>query len=73
MIIRCKITKNVRFGGIFFIKSLNPSKKLLSSMLLSRVGRKSETDRFFFRPNTKRSLMSFNKFNCQLDSVGDYM
>ena len=34
------------FGGIFSKISQTP-KKLLSSMYLSRVGRKSETDNFF--------------------------
>ena len=49
MIMKCKITKN-EFFVEFFLKSFKPLKKLLSSMLLSRVGRKSETDKFFFRP-----------------------
>ena len=48
---RCKTTKK-RVLVELFLKSLKPLKKLLSSMQLSRVGRKSETDKFFFRPYT---------------------
>ena len=47
MIMRCKITKKRMFWWIFFLKYLKPQKTLLSSMQLSRVGRKSETDKFF--------------------------
>ena len=48
MIMRCKITVKTHVLVEFFLKSLKPLQKLLSSMLLSRVGRKSETDKFFF-------------------------
>ena len=42
----------------FFLKSLKPlKKKLLSSMKLSRVDRKSETDKLkFFRPYSRNIL-----------------
>ena len=40
---RCKTTKKCMFEVEFFLKSLKPLKKLLGS----RVGRKSETDKFF--------------------------
>ena len=39
----------------FFLKSLKPLKKLLSSMKLSRVDRKSETDKFS-RPYSRNIL-----------------
>ena len=45
---------HVCFGG-FFSKISRPSKKLLSSMKLSRVDRKSETDKFF-RPYSRNIL-----------------
>ena len=47
MIMRCKITKKCMFLVKCFLIPLKPLKNLLSSMKLSRVGRKSETDKFF--------------------------
>ena len=46
MIRRCKITKIFSFFEIFSNTSQTPE-ILLSSILLNRVGRKSETDTFF--------------------------
>ena len=48
MIWRCNITKRCMFLGTFFLMPLKPLKKCLSSMeMRSRVGMKSETDKFF--------------------------
>ena len=46
---RCKLTKKYMFLVKFFLTHvpLKPLKKNLSSMILSRVGRKLETDKFF--------------------------
>ena len=46
MIMKYKITKKCMFLVKFFLILLKPLKKLLSSVKLSRVGRKSETDKF---------------------------
>ena len=47
MIMRCKITKKCMILVNFFLIPLKPLKKLLSSIKLSRVRRKSEMDKFF--------------------------
>ena len=48
MIMICKITKKMYvFGEIFPNTSQTPKKTFFSSMKLSRVGRKSETDTIF--------------------------
>ena len=47
MIMRCKITKKCMFLVKYFLIPLKPLKKLFCSMKLSRVGRKSEMDKFF--------------------------
>ena len=44
---RCKITKKTHVLVDFLSKISQTPKNLLSSMCLSRVGTKSETDQFF--------------------------
>ena len=47
MIMSCKITKKMYVFDEIIPNTSQTPKKLLSSMKLSRVGRKSEMDKFF--------------------------
>ena len=47
MIRRCNITEIFSYFGEIFSNTSQTPEILLSSMLLNRVGRKSETDKFF--------------------------
>ena len=72
MIMRCKITIKCMFLVKFFHIPLKPLKKLLSSIKLSRIGRKSVIDKFFRPYNTGDSFI-FKTDNLNHIQINNYL
>ena len=66
MIRRCKITEIFSYFREFFCNTSQIPEILLSSILLNRVGRKSETDKFF------EALRRFGGYSIKVGGQGVY-
>ena len=66
MIRRCKITEIFSFFGEIFSNTSRTPEILLSSILLNRIGRKSETDKFF------EALSRFGRYSIKVGGQGIY-